>query len=381
MVTLGERRGCFRLSQSFKASHRPSPLQNLVALQTLWYPEENPGQLLGFVFHNILFLHKGASRQVRFLCKPEQKGTAQLHLWPYSKTTNSYRWFGQPHSRLHVSIGTHWNFCQRGEDDIRHQGAATVLGKPPACTIILQQPRNNISQTIWWDWLAISPRDNTQLVAVIPNMGCKARQQHCRHNDVPISSGWQEQALSELSNVWGDLPARCTMSRRRTHLNIQAVIQQHGKVAQKQQHTPRYTEPTLTEIPRAWINLMLGLNNCSWPTSNYAEDGDVSGYFGWDHFMMGMVSKQIAEIQSAHLLHSNSPRLASSWILGLITQLLQVTHAQWIYRCVLVHDRNTGTLISAHKEDLLKEIEHQLVLGPNGLTEEDKVLLKCNLMS
>ncbi len=64
--------------------------------------------------------------------------------------------------------------------------------------------------------------------------------------------------------------------------------------------------------------------------------------------------------------------------MGLISQLLQVTHAQWIYRCVLVHDRNTDTLISAHKEDLLKEIEHQLVLGLGGLTEEDKFLLKCN---
>jgi hypothetical protein len=35
-------------------------------------------------------------------------------------------------------------------------------------------------------------------------------------------------------------------------------------------------------------------------------------------------------------------------------------------------------LISAHKEDLLKEIEHQLVLGLDGLTDEDKFLLECN---
>jgi hypothetical protein len=98
----------------------------------------------------------------------------------------------------------------------------------------------------------------------------------------------------------------------------------------------------------------------------------------WDHHVMGMVSKQIAKIQSAYLLCSNSSQPASSWIAGLITQLLQVTHTQWIYRCLLVHDRNTGTLISAHKEDLLKEIEHQLALGPDGLTEEDTFLLKCN---
>jgi hypothetical protein len=92
-LSLGERWGCFRLSWSFKASHRPPPLQNPITLQTLWYPEEHPGQLSGFVFHNRLFPRKGTSRQVGFLCKHKPKGTAQLHLWPYSKAANSYRWF------------------------------------------------------------------------------------------------------------------------------------------------------------------------------------------------------------------------------------------------------------------------------------------------
>jgi hypothetical protein len=32
----------------------------------------------------------------------------------------------------------------------------------------------------------------------------------------------------------------------------------------------------------------------------------------------------------------------------------------------------------AHKEEMLKEIEHQLVLGDEGLAEEDKFLLECN---
>jgi hypothetical protein len=52
---------------------------------------------------------------------------------------------------------------------------------------------------------------------------------------------------------------------------------------------------------------------------------------------------------------------------------------QWIYRCVLVHDRNTGVLILAHKAELLKEIEHQLTLGLEELAEEDQFLLECNL--
>jgi hypothetical protein len=53
-------------------------------------------------------------------------------------------------------------------------------------------------------------------------------------------------------------------------------------------------------------------------------------------------------------------------------------HSQWIYRCILVHNQNTGTLISAHKEDLLKEINCQLMLGSEDLADENRFLLECN---
>jgi hypothetical protein len=99
---------------------------------------------------------------------------------------------------------------------------------------------------------------------------------------------------------------------------------------------------------------------------------------GWEKIMMGMVSRQFVEVQSAYLLCCNSSLPASSWIEGLITQLLQVTHSLWIYRCVLVHDQTTGMLISDHKEELMREIEHQLKLGADGLVEEDSFLLECN---
>ncbi len=99
---------------------------------------------------------------------------------------------------------------------------------------------------------------------------------------------------------------------------------------------------------------------------------------GWDNFVMGMISHKLLAIQSAHFHTTGKSYLVTRWIVGLITQLLQVTHTQWIYRCMLVHDCTTGTMISAHKVDLLKEIEHQLTLGPEGLAEEDQFLLECN---
>ena len=108
---------------------------------------------------------------------------------------------------------------------------------------------------------------------------------------------------------------------------------------------------------------------------NFAKSQDV---IGWDGYVMGMVSHTMLPLYSTISHTSKSACSATRWISGLITQLLQVTHTQWIYRCVLVHDQSTGTLLSAHKKELLKEIEHQLSLGPDGLDEQDRFLLECN---
>jgi hypothetical protein len=72
--------------------------------------------------------------------------------------------------------------------------------------------------------------------------------------------------------------------------------------------------------------------------------------------------------------------LAKKWATGLFTQLLQVTHTQWMYQCLLVHDRTSGTLINLHKTKLLEEIANQLSMGAENLMEDDKYFLECNFL-
>ncbi len=110
----------------------------------------------------------------------------------------------------------------------------------------------------------------------------------------------------------------------------------------------------------------------------YQEFATSQDIIGWDKFVMGMVLTKLLPIQSSHSVESNSSARATRWITGFITQLLQVVHTQWIYQCVLVHDCTTGTLISTHKEELIKEIEYQLSLGADTLSKGDRFLLKCN---
>jgi hypothetical protein len=90
-----------------------------------------------------------------------------------------------------------------------------------------------------------------------------------------------------------------------------------------------------------------------------------------------MVSNKLLPIQSAVSHSSRSSSNTTRWISSLITQLLQVTNTQCIYQCVLVHDRMTGTLILAHKEELLKEVENQLYISQAGLNKQDRFLLEC----
>ncbi len=100
---------------------------------------------------------------------------------------------------------------------------------------------------------------------------------------------------------------------------------------------------------------------------------------GWDNFIMGIVLTRLLTIQDSYLRVRGSNRSVEKWATGLITQLLQVAHGQWIYRCVLVHDRATGIMVNQHKAALLEEITAQLSMGAELLTEDDMFLLECNL--
>jgi hypothetical protein len=59
----------------------------------------------------------------------------------------------------------------------------------------------------------------------------------------------------------------------------------------------------------------------------FAESQDI---IGWDNFAVGMVLTKLLPIQSSYSIASKSSANATRWILGLVVQLLQVKHTQWI---------------------------------------------------
>jgi hypothetical protein len=100
---------------------------------------------------------------------------------------------------------------------------------------------------------------------------------------------------------------------------------------------------------------------------------------GWRRFMEGMISRGIVEIQRDYLQLSGARWKLDRWATGVIIKLLEVTHGQWLYRNVVVHDKVAGSLAVMRKDGIRSEIEDQLSKGEEGLLDEHTFLLEVNL--
>ena len=88
--------------------------------------------------------------------------------------------------------------------------------------------------------------------------------------------------------------------------------------------------------------------------SKLAESHDM---IGWRRFMEGMISKEILVIQREYLdLRGIRGTLTTptSWGKGLIVRLIEITHGQWLYQNVHVHETVTGLRATHRNEELQK---------------------------
>ena len=70
-----------------------------------------------------------------------------------------------------------------------------------------------------------------------------------------------------------------------------------------------------------------------------------------------MISKELLKLYMADILASHSRLTQESWIMGLITKLLEATHRQWLNRNFVIHDRIADLVATHNKEHLQLEIE------------------------
>ena len=65
--------------------------------------------------------------------------------------------------------------------------------------------------------------------------------------------------------------------------------------------------------------------------------------------MEGMVSKRIVALQEDIVDMGECRLTLDKWTQGLVVGLLEVTHGQWLYRNVIVHDATTSVAVTARK--------------------------------
>jgi hypothetical protein len=95
--------------------------------------------------------------------------------------------------------------------------------------------------------------------------------------------------------------------------------------------------------------------------------------------MEGMVCREMQSLQESYVTVMGPSKPLTIWAPGLVMRMLEITHGQWLYRCVQVHNKLCGTLITTRKEDLQRQIEEEIDKGWEDLLEEDEYLAEVNL--
>ena len=107
-----------------------------------------------------------------------------------------------------------------------------------------------------------------------------------------------------------------------------------------------------------------------------AEQQDV---IGWRRFMEGMFLGHMICIQNDYHKWTGEGLPAKQWAGQLVVRLLEITHGQWVYRNIQVHDEMRGSIRTAEKEKLLQEIEAEMELGFEGFLDMDRSLASVAL--
>jgi len=123
-------------------------------------------------------------------------------------------------------------------------------------------------------------------------------------------------------------------------------------------------------------------------TRPWAEMGDMSvkmrelatsqDKVGWRRFTEGCITKKFQERQTFHLSMSNSKMNGTDWTKQMISKLLQITHSQWIYRNISLHDKSNGYLHNKTADELAEEIHKLAELEPEEVPYESRFLLEMD---
>jgi hypothetical protein len=93
---------------------------------------------------------------------------------------------------------------------------------------------------------------------------------------------------------------------------------------------------------------------------------------------VGHISTHFYTIQSFHLAISSSYLNGKDWTRQFISRILQLTHSQWIFQNISLHDKTNGFLRNKKAHEILQLINEFAKVAPEDAPKDSRFLLEIN---
>ena len=228
--------------------------------------------------------------------------------------------------------------------------------------------------SVEWDALKMTLACKPKMYNVWYSKQCSG---WCGVNSKLVDWGYSTDSRCPNCNCLGEDAGHLMICK---HEGRSAMFEEHVKKIEEWMED-HYTDPQLAELVvfylrgrgrRKLTHLSRGYRG------EYQAMARAQDRIGWRHFTEGKLAKNFWTIQRNYLLQEDTQLTVDSWLKGLVTKLLEMTHAQWIFRCISKHHRTKGSLVLKANEDLLKEIDRQLDMGVDCIAGKDKWMLEVD---
>jgi hypothetical protein len=98
----------------------------------------------------------------------------------------------------------------------------------------------------------------------------------------------------------------------------------------------------------------------------------------WRDFTEGHISTHFYTIQTFHLAMSSSYLNGEDWTKQFISKILQITHSQWIFQKISLHNQTHGYLHNKNANKIMQQLNVLLDLAPEDVPKASRFLLKIN---
>ena len=213
--------------------------------------------------------------------------------------------------------------------------------------------------SVEWDALKMTLSCKPKMYNVWYSKQCSG---WCGVNSKLVDWGYSTDSRCPNCNCLGEDAGHLMICK---HEGRSAMFEEHVKKIEEWMED-HYTDPQLAELVVFYLRGR-GRQKLTHLSRGYRGEyqamARAQDRIGWRHFTEGKLAKNFRAIQRGYLIQEDTQLTVDSWLKGLVTKLLEMTHAQWIFRCISKHHRTKGSLVLKANEDLLKEIDRQLDMG------------------